>query len=224
MRQTTNNDITRAFNRNAPLYDRWMRLFERYVAVGARAWAVSMARGKVVEIGVGSGLNLPLYGPDAQHVTGIELSEEMLAIARERVASKPIDLHHGDAQALTLPPESADTVLSTFTFCSIPDPLSASREAYRVLRPGGSFILAEHGRPTHALGHLMMRAVEPLCVLVSGEHITRDPVPYLVGAGFTVTEVQRAGPGGIIFQIIASKGTHLPPNHRGPLESRESVS
>lgn len=208
MRETSNEDITRAFNRNAPLYDRWMRLFERYIAVGARSWAVSMAHGQVVEIGVGSGLNLPLYGPAAEHVTGIELSGEMLAIARRRVMDQRIDridLQHGDAQALNVPSESADTVLSTFTFCTIPEPLAASREAYRVLRPGGAFILAEHGRPTHALGHAAMRAVEPLCVRISGEHITRDPVPYLTGAGFTLTGVQRGGPGGIIFQIIAHK-------------------
>jgi ubiquinone/menaquinone biosynthesis C-methylase UbiE len=206
--ETSNEDIRKAFNKNARLYDRWMVFFERYVAVGARAWAVSMARGAVVEIGVGSGLNLPLYGPGVEYVTGVELSEEMLAIACRRVTERRIDrveLHHGDAQALDLPPESADTVLSTFTFCTIPDPLAASREAYRVLRPGGVFVLAEHGRSTHAVGRTVMRVIEPLCIRVSADHITRDPVPYLTSAGFTITEVQRGGPGGIVFRILAHK-------------------
>ncbi|MBT2515456.1 class I SAM-dependent methyltransferase [Arthrobacter sp. ISL-30] len=208
MHQPSSEDVTKAFNKIARLYDRWMGFFERYVAVGARAWAVSMAHGAVIEIGVGSGLNLPLYGPGVKHVTGVDLSEKMLAIAHRRVAEKRIDrveLRHGDAQALDLPSESADTFLSTFTFCTIPDPLAASREAYRILRSGGVFVLAEHGRSTRALGRAVMRAIEPLSIRVSADHLTRDPVPYLTSAGFTITEVQRGGPGGIVFRILAHK-------------------
>lgn len=208
MYQSSNEDIRKAFNKNARLYDRWMVYFERYVAAGARNWAVSRARGAVVEIGVGSGLNLPLYGPGVDQVTGIELSEKMLAIARRRVEEKRIsriELHHGDAQNLNLSSDSADTVISTFTFCTIPDPMAASREAYRVLRPGGTFVLAEHGRPTGAVASAILRAIEPLVIRVSAENITRDPVPYLTGAGFTVTEVHRGGPGGVVFRILAEK-------------------
>lgn len=72
MRQPSNEDIAKAFNRNARHYDRWMGFFERHIADGARAWAVSLARGEVIEVGVESGLNLPLYGPGVEHVIGVD--------------------------------------------------------------------------------------------------------------------------------------------------------
>jgi hypothetical protein len=65
------------------------------------------------------------------------------------------------------------------------------------------FVLAEHGRSTHAVGRTVMRVIEPLCI--SADHITRDPASYLTSAGFTITEVQRGGPGGIVFRILAHK-------------------
>ncbi|WP_125610293.1 class I SAM-dependent methyltransferase [Specibacter cremeus] len=208
MRQPSNEDIATTFNRIAAGYDRPMGLFERHVAVGARVWAVSKARGAVIEIGVGTGLNLPLYGLGVQHVTGVDLADGMLAIASKRLADAGVgrvELRRGDAQALDLPSESADTVVSTFTFCTIPDPHAASREAYRVLRPGGLFVLAEHGTSTRAVGRAVLRALEPLSIRFGADHLTRDPVPYLTGAGFRVTEVHRGGPGGVIFRILARK-------------------
>lgn len=208
MRQPSNEEIGRTFDRMAGRYDRQMGFFERHVLGGARAWAVSKARGAVIEIGVGTGLNLPLYGPAVQHVIGIELSGGMLAIARNHANAKGLDnveLRQGDAQALDLPPESADTVISTFTFCTIPDPLAASSEAYRVLRPGGTFILAEHGPSNRAVARAVMRAIEPLSIRFGADHLTRNPVPYLTTAGFTITEVNRGGPGGIVFRVLAHK-------------------
>ncbi|MBT2597908.1 class I SAM-dependent methyltransferase [Arthrobacter sp. ISL-72] len=144
-----------------------------------------------IEIGVSSGMNLPPYGPGVEHVTEFDLSEKMLAITRRRVAEKGIDrveLHHGGARTFDLPSESADIFLSTFTFCTVPGLLAASREACRVLRPGGVFVLAEHGRSTRTRGRAVMCAIEPLSIRVSADHIARDPVPYLMSAGFTITE------------------------------------
>lgn len=208
MHHPSNEEIRKTFDKMAGGYDRRMGFAERHVLVGARAWAVSRARGTVIELGVGTGLNLPLYGPRVHHVTGIELSEGMLSIARQRTAARGlgnVELRQGDAQALDFPPECADTVISTFTFCTIPDPLAASREAYRVLRPGGTFILAEHGPSRHRLVFALMRAIEPWSVRFCADHLTRNPVPYLTAAGFTVSEVLRGGPDGIAFRILAHK-------------------
>lgn len=208
MHQPSNEEIKKTFNKMAARYDRRMGFFERHVLDGARAWAVSQARGAVIEIGAGTGLNLPLYGPAVQQVVGIELSDGMLAIARKRAAAEGLGnvrLCQGDAQSLDLPPENADTVISTFTFCTIPDPLAASREAYRVLRPGGRFILAEHGPSLRPMARALMRAIEPFSVRFGVDHLTRNPVPYLKEAGFSITEVERSGPGGIVFRILADK-------------------
>lgn len=208
MPQPSTAQIERVFDRLAGRYDRQMGFFEQFLFAGSRAWAVSKARGKVVEIAVGTGLNLPLYSPAVGHVIGIDLSEGMLDVARRRVADQHLDgveLHHGDVQALELPDGCADTVVSTFTFCTIPDPAAASREAYRVLRPGGRFVLAEHGPSTRAVGRAVMRALEPLSIRFGADHLTRHPVPYLEGAGFAVDEVHRCGPGGTAFRVLAHK-------------------
>ncbi|QBJ98758.1 class I SAM-dependent methyltransferase [Rhodococcus sp. ABRD24] len=192
----------------AARYEKQMGLFERFVLGRARQWAVAQAEGAVLEIAVGSGLNLPLYGSQVDHIVGVDLSEGMLDIARRKVAradTARIELRQGDAQALDLPDDSVDTVVSTFTFCTIPDPKLASEEAFRVLVPGGQFVLAEHGPSTNALGRALMRVVEPLSVRFGADHLTRNPVPYLVDAGFEIDQVERTGRGGIVFRVLAHK-------------------
>jgi ubiquinone/menaquinone biosynthesis C-methylase UbiE len=208
MRQPDNAKVARIFDKEAGRYDRQMEWFERFVLGSARQWAIAQARGKVVEIAVGTGLNLPLYSADVEHVVGVDLSEEMLALARRRAHAERLDrveLHHGDVQALDLADSSADTVVSTFTYCTIPDPQRASNEAYRILSPGGCLVLAEHGPSTSAMGRALMRAAEPLTMRFGADHLMRDPVPYVEAAGFTVDEVHRSGRGGIVFRVLAHK-------------------
>jgi ubiquinone/menaquinone biosynthesis C-methylase UbiE len=193
----------------AAKYDRSMGFFERHVLGDARAWAVSHAWGDVVEIAVGTGLNLPLYQAGVGHVIGIELSEQMLALARQRTVEAGlvgrVEIVRGDAQALDLPDESADTVVSTYAFCTIPDPLAASREAWRVLRPGGTLVLAEHGPPTNAVARLLMRIAEPLSVRCGADHLLRNPLHYVRAAGFEIVETHRQGLAGVVFRVLARK-------------------
>ncbi|KAA9381997.1 methyltransferase domain-containing protein [Microbispora cellulosiformans] len=205
MRVTTDADVRRVFDRIADRYDDQMRVWERRLFPGSREWAVGQARGHVVEIAVGTGLNLPLYDA-ATTVVGIELSERMLDLARRRVArdglGARVELRQGDAQRLDLPDAVADTVLSTFTMCTIPDPAAAAREAYRVLRPGGRFVLAEHGPSSNPILRAGMRLVEPLFVRFEADYLTRDPRPYLERAGFEIESVARAARG-VSFRVLA---------------------
>lgn len=198
--------VQRVFDRLAAGYDRQIGWSERVLLGDARRWAVDQARGVVVEIGVGSGLNLPLYGSAVERVVGVDLSERMLELARTRVPSAPpVQLRHGDVQQLDLAAESVDTVVSTYTFCTIPDPLAAARQAFRVLRPGGAFVAVEHGPARSRAVAAVMRWVEPVTVRMAADYLVREPVGYLTAAGFTIEHFARTGRGGVVFRVLARK-------------------
>ena len=107
---------------------------------------VGAAEGRVLEIGLGSGLNLPLYGGNVRSVIGLEPSAELLRLARRSAPTVPIQMMEGSAEALPLEDRSVDTVVTTWTLCTIPDVGRALAEARRVLRPSGSLLFIEHGR------------------------------------------------------------------------------
>ncbi|MEW9532497.1 class I SAM-dependent methyltransferase [Microbispora sp. NPDC049125] len=207
MRASTHADVLRVFDKMADRYDGQMLVWERRLFPGSREWAVGQARGHVVEIGIGTGLNLPLYAPGVT-VIGIELSERMLSLARRRAEQAGltgrVELRQGDAEHLPLPGGIADTVLSTFTMCTIPDPAAAAREAYRVLKPGGRFVLAEHGPSANPVIRAGMRLVEPLMVRLEADHLTRDPRPFLEQAGLRIDSVSRMTRG-ISFRVLATR-------------------
>ena len=127
-----------------PLLDRAMRQrqIEKY-----RRNLIPAARGTVLEIGVGSGLNLRHYGAEVTQVVGLDPSRRLLSMARPRAraAKPPVDLMEGSATAIPLGDASIDTLVMTWTLCSIPDPLAALGEMRRVLRPGGVLLFIEHG-------------------------------------------------------------------------------
>ncbi len=209
MQQPSTDEIAAVFDRNATRYDRQIGIFERLALGRAREWAVGRAHGRVLELAVGTGLNLPLYGDDVEEVTGIDLSQGVLDIAtrRQRRPGLQVRLRRGDVQDLDLPDASVDTVVSTYSFCTIPDPARASAQAYRVLAPGGMFVLAEHGPSTLAPVRTLMRLLDPISVRFGADHLLRDPLPYLEAAGFTITESYRSGRGGIVFRVLAHKPT-----------------
>ncbi len=184
--------VRRTYDRIAEQYDRSDRSERILFGSGVRS-ICGDARGDVLEVAIGSGRSLPYYGDDVR-LTGIDLSNGMLAIARRRAAELglDVDLRVGDAQALEFPRDSFDTVVCVFAVCTIPDDRRALEEAHRVLRPGGRLLLAEHVRSPNTVVRLLQRLAEPILFRLAGDHLLRDPLDHLAGAGFEPERVERS--------------------------------
>ncbi|MGH3900037.1 MAG: class I SAM-dependent methyltransferase, partial [Pseudonocardiaceae bacterium] len=128
----------RYWDRQSATYDREMRFLDRALFRDTRSWICQQVTGEVLEVAIGTGLNLEHYPPDVR-LTGIELSSGMLAIARRRAVAldRHVELQVADAEALEMPTATFDTVVCTFSLCAIPDHRKALAEMARVLRPGG---------------------------------------------------------------------------------------
>ena len=159
-----------------------------------RAKVVPQARGKVLELGVGMGLNLRFYDPDkVESVAGVDPAAELRARAEAAPRDPRLTLSVSDGTAEALPFEDAsfDTVVCTFTLCSVHTPRAALDEARRVLRPGGTFLFCEHGRSPDADVAKWQRRVEPVWKrLAGGCHLTRPIADAIADAGFRLERVE----------------------------------
>jgi ubiquinone/menaquinone biosynthesis C-methylase UbiE len=206
---TETERVRRLQDKNAPKYDRQMRFFDRALVGGGREWVCSRVEGDTLEIAVGTGRNLRHYPPGTR-LTGIELSPEMLAIAKRRADDAGIDadLRLGDAQALEFPSARFDTVVCTLALCTIPDDAKAVAEVRRVLRPGGRFLLLEHVRSPVTAVRIGERLIEPLSIRFAADHLTREPLEHLRAERFEIDELERSKLG-IVERIAASKPQKL---------------
>lgn len=167
---------------------------------GLRSATTSGLSGRVVEIGFGSGYNVPHYPASVDRVLAVEPSATAWRMAATRVGASPVPVEQVglDGQVLPLEDASCDGALCTFALCTIPDAEAALAEVRRVLRPGGRFHLLEHGLAPDARVASFQRRVEPLQRRVAdGCHLTRDPVALVTAAGFRVEDVDQkygAGP------------------------------
>ncbi len=191
----------------ADRYDTSIRLFEKLLFADGRRWVCAQARGDVLELAVGTGQNFPHYPMDVR-LTGIDLSPAMLGVARGRAdeLGRDVDLKVGDAQALDFPDARFDTVVATLALCTIPDDRRAVAETWRVLRPGGLFLLLEHVRSPLLPVRMVQRVLDPLCVRFSADHLLREPLDHLRAEGFVVEHLERSK-WGIIERVAARAPT-----------------
>ncbi len=195
----------RYWDRHSKTYDREMRFFDRVLFGDTRSWVCQQVTGEVLEVAIGTGLNLEHYPPGVR-LTGIELSQDMLAIARRRAddLGRPVELRVVDAEALDLPSATFDTVVCTFSLCAIPDHRKALAEMTRVLRPGGVLLLADHVASSGRVLRAGQRVLEQVTVPVGGEHFLRRPIEYVRDAGFRIERHDRFA-AGIVERLAARK-------------------
>jgi ubiquinone/menaquinone biosynthesis C-methylase UbiE len=195
----------RVWDRMAPSYDRQIAFFERVQFRGGREWLGARAQGRILEVAIGTGLNLPQYPADAI-VTGIELSPAMLDLARQRASSlgRDVELRTGDAEHLPFADATFDTAVCALSLCAIPDPATAIAEMKRVLVPGGRLLLLDHVGSTWPPIYAAQWLLERLTIRSAGEHFTRRQLPLVQAAGFQIVEVQRLK-AGTVERVFARK-------------------
>lgn len=198
--QNRTDIIRKRYNRTALVYD-WM---DWMISERIRKKAIEQASGKVLEIGVGTGSNLPLYQEGCQ-VTGIDFSPAMLARANNKLhlAKVPVVLKEMDAENLRFPDDTFDTVVSTCVFCSVPDPVQGLREAQRVCKPGGKIVLLEHVRSDNPLLGWLMDILNPVFLFIIGSNINRRTVENVKKSGISIHQIENVE-GKIVKLIVAA--------------------
>lgn len=196
----------RKYTRIARLYDLFQWPLEMLHLSSLRSEVIARAEGKILEVGIGTGKNLPLY-PLSTDLTGIDFSHGMLDIAQRKTVRLGLNnttLMNMDIEAMTFPDNTFDTIISTFVFCTVPHPDKGLRELYRVLKPGGKAIFLEHmksdSKGLNALLWMMEKVVTPLL----GTSMLRETQKGIENAGFTVLESQNKV-FDILRRIIATK-------------------
>ncbi len=152
------------------------------------------ASGRVLEIGIGSGLNLPFYGGAVVSVTGLDPTARLLAKARlaAGVAPFPVDLKAGAAEAMPFDDRCFDSAVATWTLCSVARPEEALAEVRRVLKPGGELIFIEHGRAPESGVRAWQERLNPLWRRCAGGcHLNRDVTEALRRAGFRLSALEQ---------------------------------
>ncbi len=185
-------ETQRRYARLARIYDLQEWFIER-LAFGRwrRALWSGVPAGRVLEVGVGTGKNAPYY-PRGARVSAVDLTPAMAERAARRIdrLGAVADVAVMDTQRLGFAGQRFDSVIATFVFCSVPDPVLGLREIRRVLRPGGRLYLLEHVRAENAVMGWIMDRINPIAVRLSGANINRRTVDNVRAAGFDVRSVE----------------------------------
>ena len=156
---------------------------------------LSAAEGRILEIGVGSGHNFRYYSERANHVIGLDPSPKLLSMARETIRSQafpfPVELLQASAEAIPLRSGSLDTVVTTWTLCTIPNVTSALAEMCRVLKPDGRFLFVEHGLSPDPAVRRWQDRLTPIWKRISGGcHLNRAISQLVQDAGFRIDRIE----------------------------------
>lgn len=175
-----------------------------------RSRVIPAATGRVLEIGIGSGLNLPFYATTVDRIVGLDPSPKLLTMASEarRETSVSVELIESSAEAIPLSDRSVDTVVTTWTMCSIPDVHRALGEMRRVLKPGGRLLFVEHGRaPDLSVRRWQDRLTPAWRCIGGGCHLNRAIGELIEGAGFGIERLDTGymrGPKPMVFMYEGS--------------------
>ena len=195
--------IRKNYNRNAERYDRGIGLLDRLTR-DARQKVGESVQGRVLEVGIGSGLSLPYY-PASVQLTGVDLSREMLRLCRGRAAELglPVALVEEDAQALPFGDAVFDSVAFNLVLCTVPDPRRAVREGLRVAKPGAALVFFEHVRSHLWPVALLQDLINPLTVRLDADHFNRRTSAIVSEAGVEVVWTRRWALG--FFNLIVGR-------------------
>lgn len=203
--QYTTEDIRRKYNEQARKYAMFERLQEILGMRKLRRSVLRGASGDVLEVAVGTGVNFPHY-PEGCRITAVDVSPAMLKVAEERAKDLglDVDFHLMDAEALELPNDSFETVVSSLTLCTFPDPIAALHEMGRVCQKDGRILLLEHGRSDRGRLARYQDLREEAHAKQFGCHWNREPLELVERAGLRPVFVRRVFFG--IFHQIEARG------------------
>ncbi|OEF99567.1 methyltransferase type 11 [Vulcanibacillus modesticaldus] len=176
------------YNRISKIYN----LMDQMIKKELRINHLSGLKGKVLEVGIGTGKNLAYYPKDI-HLTGIDFSPGMLRFAKERIKDVdfPVELIEMDAQSLDFDDNTFDYVVTTCVYCSVPDPIQGLKEMRRVVKPDGKIIMLEHMRSDSPILGFVMDVFNPLVVRMSGANINRQTTENIKKAGLIIEKEER---------------------------------
>ena len=200
----TTKEARKRYNRLAPFYDLMEGLAERrYTDWRKLLWSKVEGK-KILEVGVGTGKNFLYYPPNAE-ITAIDFSDRMLARATERASRQKINvrLEQMDVQHLTFADNSFDTVIDSFVFCSVPDPIRGLKEIERVCQPGGKVVMLEHVLSANPILTWIMNTINPAVTIFMGASINRRTVENVNRSGLKLERVTDLGAG--IFKLIEAR-------------------
>jgi len=200
------NKVKKRFDRIAWMYDFMESPMEILSVSSWRRELLSNITGRVLEVGVGTGKNLPYY-PEGIELTGVDISPKMLEKAKRKAETLEIkaDLRVMDIEKMVFPDRYFDYVIATFVFCSVPDPVNGLREVRRVLKDGGTALFLEHVRSENWFLGKIMDILNPIVRSLIGPNINRRTVENIRMAGLEIVSEENMGGAKIMKRIMAKK-------------------